>query len=316
MHPAFSVILFTTLTGSGYGLLALLGLQAAWRPALVDPRWTLVALGFALVLVTTGLVASLWHLGQPQRAWRALSQWRSSWLSREGVVAVVTYAPALALAWCVWQGEVSYASRALGLLLSAASLATVACTAMIYASLPPIPAWRDRAVVPAYLGYALFGGALWLGALLALGGTRPDVWLGIGVFVLAIALGALKLGYWRRIDAPRGDPTLADAIGLPGIGTVRSFERPHTESNYLLNEMGFVLARRHGRRLRVLALLLGIALPLALAAISALNPTAAALWLLLAALVFQLGALLERWLFFAQARHLVTLYYGVGDGGD
>lgn len=315
MHPAFSVILFTTLTGSGYGLLALLGLQAAWRPLSGDPMWTLMAFGFALVLVTTGLVASLWHLGQPQRAWRAFSQWRSSWLSREGVVAVITYAPALASAWCVWQGEVSFASRVLGVFLCVASLATVACTAMIYASLPPIPAWRDRAVVPAYLGYALLGGALWFGAMLALGDTRVDVWFGIAVFVLAIALGALKLGYWRRIDAPRGGPTLADAIGLPGIGTVRSFERPHTESNYLLNEMGFVLARRHGRRLRVLALGIGVALPLLLAVVSVLHPAGTAVWLLLAGVVFQFGALLERWLFFAQARHLVTLYYGLGDGG-
>src|SRR5690606_16348531 len=80
VHPAASVILFTTTSGAGYGLLALLGLLG---PAGLVPqgRWFgFAGLGLALALVTAGLLASTFHLGRPERAWRAVSQWRSSWL--------------------------------------------------------------------------------------------------------------------------------------------------------------------------------------------------------------------------------------------
>src|SRR4029077_9268611 len=94
MHPAYSVIFFTTASGAGYGLL--IGLAAAAILNLVprDPVLGFFGLGIALVLVTTGLLTSTFHLGRPERAWRSLSQWRSSWLSREGAAAIVTYIPA------------------------------------------------------------------------------------------------------------------------------------------------------------------------------------------------------------------------------
>src|SRR5579863_2444027 len=101
MHPSGSVIWFTTLSGAGYGLLFLLGLLAG-TPLLPDSRWfACAALAVGLGLVTAGLVSSTLHLGHPERAWRAFSQWRSSWLSREGVAAVASYAPTLvfALGW-------------------------------------------------------------------------------------------------------------------------------------------------------------------------------------------------------------------------
>ena len=309
MHPAFSVILFTTLSGSGYGLLAWLGACAALGRVPFERGMSLLVFGFALVLVTAGLLASLAHLGQPQRAWRAFSQWRSSWLSREGVLSLFTYAPALALAWFAADGEVSILSRSVGALLLVASLITVICTAMIYASLVPIAAWRDRAVVPGYLGYALAGGALWFGAARMVADGRGSAWLDGVALALLAGVALLKLAYWRRIDA-LPDASVAAAVGLPADRTVRTFERPNTQSNYLLREMGFVLARRHATRLRQLAVV-GLVLPgvLLLASWS----MAAGVLSVLAALLFQVGALVERWLFFAQARHTVALYYGLGD---
>ena len=310
MHPALSVILFTTLSGSGFGLLAWFGWYAAWRP--LPAAAALPLSSFALILVSVGLVSSLWHLGQPQRAWRAFSQWRTSWLSREGVASVFTYLPAIALTWLVAQGEFNWITRVLGLLLFASSVISVICTAMIYASLPPIAAWRDGAVVPGYLGYALLGGLLWLIGILAFGGWAWPMGVeGYAVFVLAPLLIALKFGYWRRIDrAPL--PSAAAALGQPALGTVRSFERPHTEANYLLREMGFVLARKHGQRLREIALW-SLVLPMVLLELAGAIPRAPWIAALLAALLFQLGALVERWLFFAQARHTVGVYYGLED---
>ncbi len=98
MHPASSIIVFTTFSGLGYGLAAMLGL------GLLDPAAaaTKFAHLLALALIGAGLMSSTLHLGNPQRAWRALSQWRSSWLSREGVMAIVTFVPLLVSAWlCV-----------------------------------------------------------------------------------------------------------------------------------------------------------------------------------------------------------------------
>src|SRR4029078_11734102 len=98
MHPAYSVIVFTTASGAGYGLLIWLAVGAALNLVPRDPMLGLFGLGLALALVTAGLLPSMLHLGRPERAWRSLSQWRSSWLSREGLAAIVTYLPARALA--------------------------------------------------------------------------------------------------------------------------------------------------------------------------------------------------------------------------
>src|SRR5215467_14251240 len=99
MHPAFSVIIFTTMSGAGYGLLAWLGAWAIVGGLPANRGLAAVLLVLSLGAITIGLLSSTVHLGHPERAWRAFSQWRSSWLSREGVASVVTYAPTLLLAF-------------------------------------------------------------------------------------------------------------------------------------------------------------------------------------------------------------------------
>jgi DMSO reductase anchor subunit len=309
MHPAFSVILFTTLTGTGCGLLLWLGLFAMSGFVPGEAASAMPPFVVGLALVGIGLLSSFAHLGKPLRAWRAFSQWRTSWLSREGLAAVLLIPATL------WLAALAYADvdptvppRLVGALVLLLSLATTVCTAMIYASLPPIPAWRDRLVLPGYLLYSFAGGMLWLIAIGNLQGFAMRLPI-FGVAVLA-AVAAAKIVYWRRIDRV-AMPAAANAIGLPDIGHVRSFERPHTETNYLLREMGYVVARRHAARLRTIAIVVGLVVP-ALLGVAASFATWGATWLaILAASLFQLGALVERWLFFAQARHTITSYYGV-----
>ena len=105
MHPSLSVIFFTTSSGAGYGVLALLGVLIGLGLLPAERSFANAALALALGFVSAGLVSSAFHLGRPERAWRAFSQWRSSWLSREGVAASLTYVPAglFALAW-LWFG--------------------------------------------------------------------------------------------------------------------------------------------------------------------------------------------------------------------
>ena len=307
MNPAFSVVFLTTASGAGYGMLAWLGALNALG-ALPRSAWFgLPAIAVALVLTLAGLLASTLHLGHPERAWRALSQWRTSWLSREGVMAIVTFVPAagFALAWFA-AGAGAPVTIALGLTASACAALTVASQAMIYASLKPIRQWHQSAVLPNFLLLSAFSGAVCLAALAALRGA------GQGTAAIAAVVGAAaligKLGYWRAIDRPASGPTIESATGLGFLGKVRSLELPHTEENYLLREMGFAIGRRHAARLRMIATWVGFLLPLLFLAARLLGGGAVAG--LAAAVAALVGIYIERWLFFAEATHTVTLYYG------
>src|ERR1041385_5373254 len=101
MHPALSIVFFTTASGAGFALLLLVGLGVPLELLPSDAGFGLIALASAFVVAAGGLVSSVFHLGRPERAWRAFSQWRSSWLSREGVMAVATVVPAgvLGVGW-------------------------------------------------------------------------------------------------------------------------------------------------------------------------------------------------------------------------
>jgi DMSO reductase anchor subunit len=310
MHPAYSVIFFTTATGAGYGLLAWLGVLAASGVVPADFWLGLVGLGLALGLVSAGLLASTAHLGRPERAWRALSQWRSSWLSREAVASIATYVPAglFAIGW-VLLGRTDGWVAAAGVLAAVGAALTVSTTGMIYASLKPIAQWHSAYTLPAYLIYAAMTGSLLLNALLQSFASAP-AWLP-ALAVAATLLGwAWKVATWRHNDALVPIASANTATGLAG-GRVSSIEWPHTEENFVLKEMGYRIARKHAGRLRRTVHGAAFALPiLLLAAAMAADPAMATLLSVLAALLQLPGMLVERWLFFAEARHTVTLYYG------
>jgi sulfite dehydrogenase (quinone) subunit SoeC len=308
MRPAGSILLLTTLTGFGYGLLAWTGAYACLGLLHAAPRLAILSVALGLLLASVGLGASVLHLGRKARAWRAFSQWRSSWLSREGVGAVLTYPVAVLFAAALRSHGEGILTRLLAAAVVLVSLATVLCTAMIYGSLKPIRQWHNPHTAPDYLVYALFSGAL-LFALLrtALLGT-PGSTGPIAAVTAAVALIA-KSSYWRHVDAQTPLATLAAAIGMPKGTPVRPLDAPHFTENYILREMGFAIARRHSAKLRRIALGLGFAAPLGLAVLAslAIAPVAATAAALLCGVV---GLLTERWLFFAEATHVSAVYYG------
>lgn len=318
MHPALSVIFFTTLSGAGYGLWCLAGLWMLFALPADDvaPFWLLRALLLGAALTATGLTASLAHLGQPQRAWRALTQWKTSWLSREGIAAVVAFVPAAAAFWQLFSlpPEEPWRWHATGAALVLMALVTTYCTGRIYSSLPTIRAWHNRYTVPGYLLLAVYSGALWAWVVAVTPHANVDLrdrlFLHGVVFAGALAGAVFKLLYWRAIDRDAGGPTPESATGLGRYGAVRSFERPHTEENYLTREMGFAVARKHASVLRLVALAAAFMLPSVLALGAVLLPAFDPLFAPLALLSGSAGIFVERWLFFAQARHAVMLYYG------
>jgi len=308
VKPALSVIFFTVLSGAGFGLWALLGGALALD---VYPHARLavslpLVLGF--VFASAGLLSSTLHLGRPARAWRAFSQWDSSWLSREGVASVVTYVPAFVIAACLCTGVHPVWIRATGAVMLACAVATVVCTARIYTSLKPVAAWRDPRVLPLYLLFAFWSGGLWLWTCLSFVATTHSLPFAIGLLAVGAIAAALKWMYWRSLDSLHA-VTAGHATGLERFGAVRAFEGPTTQENYLLREMAFVLARKHASRLRGIALLLCFALPALLELIGLLAPVAARACAPLAALSCTAGLFVERWLFFAQARHAVAAFF-------
>lgn len=303
MNPAYSVILFTTASGAGYGLLSLLALAGASHGRASTQGFAFTSLFIALALITTGLLSSTLHLGRPERAWRAFSQWRSSWLSREGVAAIAAYPIALAFGAC-WSGLVDapVLIAPLGYATAIVCLITVFCTAKIYSSLKTIRAWNNALVAPAYIAFALATGAVFTAAIANFFDRFVIFQAILALFAILLCI-ILKFIYWRKIDRAKRTHTMAAATGL-GEG-VRQWEVPHTSMNFIMKEMGYVVGRRHARKLRLLTLFL-LNISFVLMYLST-NWT----WLTyFAAPTIMLAAWVERWLFFAEAEHVVGLFYG------
>jgi sulfite dehydrogenase (quinone) subunit SoeC len=307
MHPALSIILFTTASGAGYGLLFLIGLLCG-TSLLPESRWfALVSFFICFALISFGLIASTFHLGHPERAWRAISQWRSSWLSREGALALAVFPPAaaLALSW-ILAGDVH---PWLGWVTAVLAVLTVYCTAMIYASLKPIPFWHNPWVPVNYLLLGLMCGALLLNALLYIFSAPPVPFACFTLITILLGLAA-KLTYWQLVDGSPAMSSAESATGLGSFGRVRLLEA-NTGESYVMKEMGHALARKHAAKLRTIALVLAFLSPLVLTALSLILPALLATALAVMAAISGLsGVLIERWLFFAEARHSVMLYYG------
>ena len=287
MHPAPSVILFSTLSGLGFGFLAFLG----WG-ALMPLGWAAFFLwGLGYGLAVAGLLAATFHLGNPKNALKAFTQWRTSWLSREAwasLATLVLLAP-VALSSIFGLGLPRLVGQLGGLL----ALVTVSTTAMIYTQIKAVPRWHHWLTPVMFLTFALAGGAMLSGISLA-----P---------VLLLAVGAVLWAAWRVGDGAfaKAGQTMGTATGLDQLGVPSVLDPAHTAGNYLKREMIFVVGRKHAAKLRKIALALASVVP-ALVLILPLG-----VWgIALAAVLHLAGALAARWLFFAEAEHVVGLYYG------
>ena len=288
MHPAPSVIIFTTFSGLGFGLLFWLGIDPTPPTGWVAFVFWLIAYAMAV----GGLLSSTFHLGRPERFLKAFSQWRSSWLSREGIAAVTTlvamgfYGLGLVFFGAAWQP--------LGWLGAVGALATVFTTSMIYTQMKTIPRWNMNLTPAMFMSYALAGGALLKGNI------------EMAITLLAIA-GVVQVFTWVMGDKAfeNSGTTMATATGLGNIGSVRAFEPPHTGTNYLMREFIHLVGRKHSQKLRIIGVALGIVIPVVLLLLPIGH------WIALIAVASHIaGVLASRWLFFAEAEHVVGLYYG------
>lgn len=288
MHPAPSVIIFTAFSGLGFGMMFYLGFGlpqvTGW-----GAFWYYLA---AYALAVGGLLASTLHLANPKNAIHAFSQWRTSWLSREGVAAVVTLlVTAIYAIGLIFMGE---RFQIFGWISGALALATVFTTSKIYNQLKSVPRWNMPLTPILFLTYALAGGALLTGQSAT-------------AALLLLVLTGLQLAVWQMGDKAfhAAGHSIATATGLGGLGKVRLLEGPHSSPNYLLTEMVHVVGRKHALKLRGIASVTLGFVPAAILLVLPFNPVLAAL----AVLSHLIGLFAARWLFFAEAEHVVGLYY-------
>ena len=309
MHPALSVIFFTTLAGAAQGLvLAMFAAEWAsqrhWLGTVPDTAFYVAGGALAAALASAGLVASFFHLGRPERAWRAATQWRTSWLSRE--VIVLPGFIALAAAYALTHAWLRDESFVVGALASLAALVLFVCTGMLYACIRFLREWAT-ALTP--LNFTLLGCANGFTLAAALAGwlAPPQARFflaGALGFTLAALLG--RAAAWQRNARLLPKSTLQTAIG---IKHPRIEQRSQGFMGGSFNTKEFFHGRSEAtlRSLRWVALACGFALPLAL--LAAALASGAGAWALLAFALQYLGLLAERWLFFAEARHPQNLYY-------
>ena len=305
MHPAISVIFFTVTSGAGFGFLALVGLGVP-LPESGTGAFFAALLGGGLAVA--GLISSTFHLGHPERAWRAFSQWRSSWLSREGVLAVATLLAfgVYALYWVFGGQRIGW----LGLIVAFGSVLTVYATAMIYAQLKTVPSWNSGLTPVCYLLFALASGVLIAGSFGNWKFVGPLSTAFLAMLTVSLAWVA-KYIWWVQSagnSLERRGSTPETATGLGFIGKVRLLEKPHSGENYLTREMVHRVGRKHARKLRMISVILGGAIPVVIAGLVLVTSLPNHM-LFIAFLALMAGLFVERWLFFAEAKHAVSLYY-------
>jgi DMSO reductase anchor subunit len=238
------------------------------------------------------LLSSTLHLGHPERALKAFTQWRSSWLSREGVFAVATLLIMALFAFMLVFFDTQL--TLLGWIGAFLSILTIFATSMIYTQLKTVPRWNHWSPPILFMAYALVGGALLTGRVT------------LAMYLLPV-LAVLQIVAWFDQDRreANSDSTVGTATGLSDLGQVRLFEKPHTGSNYLTKEMVFQVGRKHAATLKVISLALSCAIPLLMLLVTFNHFVA-----ILAVLSHVAGVFVQRWLFFAEAKHVVSLYYG------
>ena len=319
MKPAFSVIFLTTLIGAGQGLFLALFTHQSYALFGLLPMQSDAFYGYGsvivLLLLAGGLVASFFHLGRPERAWRAASQWRTSWLSREVIVL-----PAFMGVTCLFGashlfgirpeivtlpgGFVVDLSLLLGALGTLLAFSLFVCTAMVYACLRFLREWHSPLTV---INYILMGGAsgFVLAAFYATyaAPTEADFFAGWAIIITLLAFVGRLASLWRNARL-KPTSTIQTAVG---VKHPRITQRSMGLMGGSFNTRDFFHGKSQAflRTIKPGFLLLAFVLPLALLAIGLSSPVV----LGFAFILQYLGLLAERWFFFAQANHPQNLYY-------
>ncbi|HTP62167.1 MAG TPA: DmsC/YnfH family molybdoenzyme membrane anchor subunit [Burkholderiales bacterium] len=302
MRPAWSVILLTTLAGAGQGLFLVVFLLDV--STALPPGFALVACGVSLLLLVCGLAASFFHLGRPERAWRAASQWRTSWLSREVIVLPAFMGMVFLYGLLHFAQSERQTTLIAGAAAAALCLALFVCTGMIYACLKFLQEWNSPLTLVNFLLLGLASGFTLSALLAALAWPQAVGALALGAFFIGAVAWLSRCASLVRNALLRPKSTAATAIG---IRHPRIVQKAQGFMGGSFNTREFFHGRPDivVRATRWSFLLLVFPVPGWL-----LGWGGGSLAVLAAAFALQFAGLLaERWYFFAEARHPQNIYY-------
>ena len=307
MQPNFSLVFFTTLAGMAQGLIFFIATLKLTSNALPNDFLGFLALPIGILLLGLSLIASFFHLGHPERAWRAAHMWRTSWLSRE-VIVLPLFMAAAALAW--FFSITNQSNNLIWPILILLSIALWVCTAQIYQCIRFIQEWAHPLTMVNFIALGLTSGWLLLGSLLLF---WPDTILQpsfqlichFGILLLFVCL-TIKLTIWKRNKNLRPKSTLNSAIGVRqasirqtsmGLmgGSFNTREFFHNQTETVLSNLRKIIFFG--------AYLIPILLLIYAAQSSAYGLIPAVL------LIHYCGLMSERWMFFAEANHPQNIYY-------
>jgi len=307
MRPQFSIIFFTTLAGMAQGLLFFLALINLEAPVFSAPFISMLALPVSFILLVLALVASFFHLGHPERAWRAAMMWRTSWLSRE-VIALPAMMLLTAMTFLYINSGIVPAWLWAALIIG--TLALWICTAKIYQCIRFIQEWSHPSTLTNFILLGLSSGGLLLEFLL-FAWNDPSTPLGIGLisgvnFILLFLALNLKLWIWRRNQKLKPKSNLASATGIKG-NNIRQTSMGFMGGSFNTREFFHHQTDHVISNIRKIILLMVYVGPMVLLAFSLNSPSISQI--ALALLMQYIGLLAERWMFFAEANHPQNLYY-------
>lgn len=321
MQPAFSVIFLTTLIGTGQGFFLALYTEQVYSavellPSQPNSFYTLGS-GIAVVFLVAGLVASFFHLGHPERAWRAAARWRTSWLSREVIVlpalmgAVAAYGLVHYFDWDLSiigiktsvYGDFSLVVGAGGVALA---FLLFLCTGMIYACIRFLQEWATWLTVVNFTLFGLASGFLLATAYAAYRAPALMYFYGAWTMVITLAVLATRVVSLIRNRRLKHKSTIQTAIGMRHARIVQK-SQGFMGGSFNTRDFFHGAAPRVFRSVKWIFLALVFAVPIGMLFAGMIDRSAA---LIATAFVVQyLGLLAERWFFFAQANHPQNLYY-------
>jgi len=307
MRPQFSIIFFTTLAGMAQGLLFSLAILDFPVQIFTQSFLSTFAFPAALVLLGLGLIASFFHLGRPERAWRAAMMWRTSWLSREVIVLPMLIAvTVLGLLYSLTNEIPSW----LWIAIVIATILLWICTAKIYQCIRFIQEWSHPSTLINFTLLGITSGWMLLGVLVGLSdGTKEfplnSVMSGISFILLFVAFN-LKIWIWRRNRSLRPKSNLASATGIKGTN-IRQTSMGLMGGSFNTREFFHHQTENAISNIRKIVLLCAYIFPMILVAYSISSPSN--LIFILALIIHFIGLLAERWMFFAEANHPQNLYY-------
>jgi len=268
----------------------------------------LITSAIALGLITFGLISSTFHLANPKNAWRAFSRVRTSWLAREGLLAVLFYPIAAIYMFTIWKNLGGYGWLvSISVFTAIWAIATIFSTGMIYACLKTIRQWHNALTPVNYILLGgMLGGQIFLLLAMAYGVATVNIITAVTYLIAVAAISKVVYFFW--IGAPAG-PTLNTATSFTR-SMVRLLDVGHTAGTFLTDEFGYQVARARLIALRWLVLLFAFVVPVLILWIGVSVMSFATAIIVSVASAF-IGVLIERWLFFAEARHVVNLYHGM-----